>query len=399
MAFPKLVHIIIGNGVAGITAASELARRQAGEIIVYSQEPYHYYFRPRLPFFIAGETSLEELFVHPPSWYEKRGIRVHLNTRVDRILPDRKRIVLHDGTEIAYDRLLLATGSRPFIPPVEGSDGEGIFTLRTLEDAIAIREYASRCEKAIVVGGGLLGLEVARGLQTLGLEVTVLERGPYPLPRQLDPEGAAIFRQLIEDMGIKILTNASIVAIARNRKVHGVRLEDGRELSTDMVLIAAGVRCNSELAAAAGILVDRGIVVDERMRTSAPDIFAAGDVASFNGRSWGIIPVAREQARVAAANMAGEEATYREVVPSNTLKIVGIDLTSVGLTNPGEGFTQLKSADPERGVYKKLVLKGEIPVGAIVIGDRALARRLETIVSSGSPLSLEEARELLGVRD
>jgi len=389
-------HVIVGNGVAGITAATELATRHAGEIVVYTTERYPYYFRPQLPRFLAGELAQERLFARPPAWYDEQGIRVHLGQAVVRLLPDQHRVVLADGSEVAYDRLLLATGAVPAVPPVEGAGRRGVFTLRTLDDALAIREYAARSRHAVVIGGGLLGLEAARGLLGLGLTVTVLEFFSRLMPRQLDEEGAALFRVLVERLGLQVTLNARTQAFLGDEAVQGVRLEDGREIPAQMVLVCTGVRCNADLAAAAGLTVNRGVVVDTRMSTSVPDIYAAGDLASFNGRSWGIIPQARAQALVAAANMAGEEATYEEVVPSTTLKITGIDLTSCGVAVPeGEGFLELRHTDPAAGIYRKLVLQGDVAVGAIVIGDRDAARRFEALTTAHAPLSREEATALV----
>lgn len=389
-------HVIVGNGVAGITAAGELARRQAGEVEIHTAERYPYYFRPRLPYFLAGEIPQDELYVHPPSWYEKRGIKVHLKSKVVRLMPDQKRLLLADDTEIPYDRLLLATGSFSFVPPIEGADKKGVFTLRTLDDALAIKEYASRCQEAVVIGGGLLGLEAARGLRVLGLSVTTLEFFPRLLPRQLDDEGSAIFQRLVEKLGIGVGLKAETKAILGNSEVRSVVLKDGREFPAQMVLIAAGVRSHMELATEAGLQVERGVVVNERMLTSAPDVYSAGDAASFRGRSWGIIPVAGAQALVAAGNMAGDNVLYEEVVPSNTLKIVGVDLTSAGTVVPeGDGFVEIHRSDPEAGVYKKVVIKDDTLVGAIVLGDKALAKKLERMVTGKAKLSREELQSLL----
>ena len=388
-------HIIVGNGVAGVTAAIELARRQAGEIEIYTAERHPYYFRPRLPYLLAGEISQDDLYIRPPSWYEKRGIKVNQETRVARLIPDRERILLADGREVPYDRLLLATGGVSFVPPIEGADKQGVFTLRTLDDALAIQEYASRCQKAVVIGGGLLGLEAARALKVLGLSVTVLEFFPRLLPRQLDGEGSAVFQRLIEGLGIGIALKAETRSIAGDGEVRGVILKDGREFPAQMVLIAAGVRANVGLAAAAGLQTNRGVVVNEDMTTSAPNIYSAGDAASFRGRSWGIIPVARSQALVAAANMAGDNALYEEVVPSNTLKIAGIDLTSAGtVVVEGQELVEIRHSDPEAGVYKKLVMRDDTLVGAIVIGNKALASKLEHLVTRKAKLSREEALNL-----
>jgi nitrite reductase (NADH) large subunit len=389
-------HVIVGSGVAGITAAIELARRDAGEILVYGAEPYPYYYRPRLPYFLAGEIPQEQLYVHPASWYEQRGIQLFPGTAVARLEPDQKRIVLADGRSVPYDRLLLATGGLSFIPPFEGIGQRGVFSLRTLDDALAIREYAGRCQQAVVIGGGLLGLEAARALGRLGLDVTVLEHAPYLLPRQLDAQGAALLQGMIEAMGLHVAVRADTQSIPGNGEARGVLLKDGRQFPAQLVLIATGVRSNIQLAAAAGLAVDRGVVVDASMATSAPDIYAAGDVASFQGRSWGIIPVALAQAAVAAANMAGTPERYQEVTPTNTLKIAGIDLLSVGTVQPeGKGFHELRASSPAGRRYVKLVLERDRLVGAIVIGDRALGRKLEPLVIERARMSLKEAEALL----
>jgi len=389
-------HIIVGNGVAGITAATELARRQAGQIVIYGAEPYPYYYRPRLPYFLAGDITQEQLVVHPDSWYESKGIEIHRGTTVARLSTGQKSIALADGTEVPYDRLLIASGAVSFVPPIEGVDKRGAFTLRTLDDAVAIRDYAARCQRAVVVGGGLLGLEAAKGLKGLGLEVTVLEYTGRLLPRQLDVEGAAVFQGLVKKMGLQVALGADTKAILGDGEAAGVLLKDGREFPAQLVLIATGVRCNSRLAAEAGLPSERGIVVDERMVTAAPDVYAAGDVASFHGRSWGIIPVAMAQAAVAAANMAGESSLYQEVVPSNTLKIAGIDLTSCGTVVPeGEGLVEVRPPAAEKGAYRKLVLKEGTLVGAIVIGNRALARKVEGLVISRARMGRKQALELI----
>jgi nitrite reductase (NADH) large subunit len=389
-------HVIVGNGIAGITAASELSRRQAGTIDVYTEEPYPYYFRPQLPSFLAGEVDRNRVIARDPSWYEERGITVHLSSKVARLLPQRHEIVLTDGTTVPYDRLLLATGAAPFVPPFEGRDKRGVYSLRTLEDALAIREYAANCERAVVIGGGLLGLESARGLKALGLSVSALEFAPYLLPRQLDEKGAAIFRHLVEDLGIDVAVGANTKAIVGDEAVEGVILHDGRTFPAQLVLVAAGVRCDTALAAESGLETDRGVVVDEQMRTSAPDVYCAGDAAWFNGRSWAIIPQAKAQAEVAAANMAGDDAAYEEIVPSTTLKIVGISLTSCGVdVSQDENVAELRRSDVEGGVYKKLVLRDDVAVQAMVIGNRSLARKLEKLVMGRAKMRQEEAAELL----
>lgn len=390
-------HLIVGNGVAGTTAAAELANRHAGEIDVCTAERHPYYFRPQLARLLAGEVTLDKLYARPPSWYKERAIAVHLETEVVHLLPGRKRVVLSSGDEMPYDRLLLAVGGSPAIPPIEGLNRQGVFTLRTIDDALRIREYAARCQEAVVIGGGLLGLEAARGLTALGLTVSALEVAPRLCPRQLDEAGAAVFQRQVEGLGIRVALNAETVAVVGDGTVRGVVLRDGREFPAQMVLIASGVRSNATLAAEAGLRVEQGIVVDEHMRTSAPDVYCAGDSACFHGRSWGIIPQARAQAQVAAANMAGHEAVYEEIVPATTLKIVGIDLKSVGTVMPEKnaGFEEMRHCDAEAGLYSKIVVKNDALVGAIVLGDRALDRELEGLVVGGARMSRDEAHRLL----
>jgi nitrite reductase (NADH) large subunit len=385
--------VIIGNGVAGVTAARILSEEGA-TVEVYSQEAHHYYPRPRLQNFLAGEIELNELPMYPPSWYEERGIAVHLATEVVGLDPAAKRIALADGHQVSYDRLLLATGSRPFVPPIEGVDKPGVFALRTIEDALAIREWAKRAKRAVVIGAGLLGLEAARAFTVLGLEVSVLEQGPYPLRRQLDAEGGALIRELIGAMGIEVVVEASSRAILGNDHATGVLLEDGREIEGDLVLISAGARCNVELAQKGGLEVNQGVVVDEHLRTSAEDIYAAGDVAEFRGRAYGIIPAAIEQARAAARNMLGEEVAYEGTIPSNSLQVVGIDCTSLGVVHPpkGEGYQELRKLEGK--VYKKLVLNDGRLVGAILLGDKKDVAFISRLIRSEADVSRYSERLL-----
>jgi len=406
--------VIIGNGVAGVTAARALSEAGA-EVEVYTQEVHHYYPRPRLQEFLTGEIELEELPFYPPAWYEERDISVYLRAEVVGLDPAWKRINLTDGRQVLYDRLLLATGSRPFVPPIEGVGQDGVFTLRTVEDALAIKKWAAGAKRAVVVGGGLLGLEAARVLMALGLGVAVLEQGPYLLSRQLDAEGGTLLRELIEAMGIEVVLEASSQAILGDGTsplppsipptlggrgagglASGVLLQDGRRIEGDLILISAGVRCNVRLAQEAGLEVKRGVVVDEHLRTSAEDIYAAGDVAEFRGRAYGIIPAAIEQARAAARNMLGEEVAYEGTIPSNTLQVMGIDCTSIGVVNPpaGEGYQELRKS--EGGVYKKLVLQEGRLVGAILLGDKKDIGPISRLVKVGSDVSRYAERLLDG---
>lgn len=365
--------VIIGNGIAGITTAATLAASAPdAKILVYTDETYPYYRRPWLPDFLSGRLDKEELYAYPSEWYSKRHIQVHLGQQVTAIAPSEQHIALSSGEKVRYDKLLLSCGGYSFVPPVTNSSLKGVFTLRTLDEALAIREYASARKSAVVIGGGLLGLEAARGLKGLGLDVTVIEIFPRLLPRQLDEEGAAILTKLIRGMGISIITGATVETILGDKDVAGVRLKDGKEVPAELTLFSAGIRPKLDLAKAAGLNCNRGVVADEHLQTSIPGIFTAGDAAEFKERVFGIIPAAIEQARVAAANMLdpGSKA-YTATIPINTLKVMGIDLTAIGVVNPEEpGYTSYRASDEQRGIYKKLVFKDGALVGTILLGDK-----------------------------
>lgn len=366
-------YVVVGNGVAGVTAAQAIARARPGaDIHIYAVEPYPYYRRPQLPDYIAGVVTEADIFYRPSQWYEQQGLQVHLGTPVVELDPQAHRLRLADGREVPYDRLLLATGGLAWLPPMEGSDRRGVFTLRTLDDARAIRRFALSARRGVVIGGGLLGLETARALRALGLEVTVLEFAPYLMPRQLDREGAAVLETLLRQMEIHPVTGAVTEAILGDGAVRAVRLQDGREFPADLVVCSTGIRPDGALARQAGLAINRGVVVDRHLQTSAPDVYAAGDVAEWNGIVYGIVPAAVEQARGAAANMVTPGSTsYSGTLPATTLKVVGAELTSLGeCTMESDDLVQLRRADPQAGRYRKLVLRDGRIVGAILLNER-----------------------------
>lgn len=381
---------IVGNGVAGVTAAQTIVRAHPGaDVHIYAAEPYPYYRRPQLPDYIAGLVTEADIFYRPSEWYEQQGIHVHLNLPVVELDPQAHRIRLADGSSVPYDRLLLATGSQAWIPPTEGVNRRGIFTLRTLDDARVIRHFAQSVRRGVVIGGGLLGLETARALRVLKLEVTVLEIAPYLMPRQLDREGAYVLETLIQNMGIRTLTGVVVEALLGNGTVRAVRLKDGREIPTDMVIYSAGIRSDVTLARQAGLAVNRGVVVDAYLQTSAPDVYAAGDAAEVNGIVYGIVPAAIEQARAAAANMVTPgSVTYTGTLPATTLKVVGAELTSLGeCTAESDDLLQLRRADPQAGRYRKLALRSGRIVGAILLNERENVSPIRQLMDRGTDVS------------
>ncbi|MFB0501542.1 MAG: NAD(P)/FAD-dependent oxidoreductase [Candidatus Bathyarchaeia archaeon] len=365
--------VIVGSGVAGVTASRTIRESDSkAKISVYTDEKHLYYPRPRLYEVLSGEAKPQKICMFSEQWYEKRGIKVHLNKKVLSIKTAKKELLLEDRSRVNYDKLLLTNGAHPFIPPIKGAEKTGVFTLRSIKDALTIKEYTKKTRKAIIIGGGLLGLEFAASLRKLGQRVEVVEIFPRLLPRQLDQDGATILKDRIETRGVNITLGVRTEKILGKKTVSGILLDDGKKLSGDLVLISAGVRSNKYLAVEAGIKVEKGVVVDQYLQTSVNDVYAAGDVAESEGRVYGIIPAAMEQAKIAAVNMLEKEKqVYKGTIPSNTLKIVGIDLTSMGLVNPeGPQYEEIKKIDREKGAYKKIVLEQGKIVGAIILGDR-----------------------------
>lgn len=365
--------VIIGCGVAGVTAAKVLKQNAPEtEVTVYTDENHLYYPRPRLYEILSGEKKPQEIYSYAKESYDQLGIKVQLRKKVLSINAASKELTLEGGLKTSYDRLLLANGARAFVPPIKGVEKTGSFTLRTVEDAVAIKHYAKKGKKAIVIGGGLLGLEFAACLRKLGQQVEVVEARPTLLPMQLDQDGSAILEDDLRGLGVDAVLGVKTTEILGKEAVVGVSLDNGKEISGELVLISAGVKPNIKLAEDAGIKVNRGVVVDEYMRTSANDVYAAGDVLEFHGQVYGIIPPAIEQANVASANMlGGEKSVYNGTIHSTTLKIANISLFSMGLVNPeGSHYEEIKRIDKQEGVYKKMVLDQGKIVGAIFLGDR-----------------------------
>jgi nitrite reductase (NADH) large subunit len=375
--------VIVGNGLAGTMAAKSVRELdpEAG-IDIFAEEKYAYYPRPNLIEFLAGRLPYEKLFAFPEIWSSRQRIGLHFDERVAKIRPDERTIETGSGGVFPYDTLLLASGARAAVPPLTGSGLKGVFVLRTLDDALAILDRLRTHTHVAVLGGGLLGLEIARAIRGRGAEVSVVEFFDRLLPRQLDPEAAGILKHEIERTGISVRVGAISREILGPEEVRGIRFESGDELEADLVVIAAGVKPDLALAKDAGLIVERGVVVDDRLRTSRPEIFAAGDVAEHRGRVYGIIPASFEQARAAAHNMLGMDMPYAGTVPSNTLKVAGLFVTSVGEVNPeARGYEVIVRSVPEQGLYKKVVLKEGRLVGAIWMGTKKGATEIGRFVA------------------
>ena len=382
---------IVGNGAAGIEAARAVRRSLAdARIHLFSREPYPFYSRLYLTSYLAGEKKRGELFVYPPEWYETHGIIQHLGEEIIRIVPQ-ERELLSSQDVLRYDRLILCCGARAFRPSLLGEENGGVFSLRGLDDADAILRYLENVSDVAVVGGGVLGLEAAAAFARHGKKVRVFERSRKVMSRQLDETASGLLIRELERQKIAVHLHADVVEITGNGRVTGLRLRSGERFPAQMVLLSVGIWPNVLLAEEAGLHVNRGVVVDKTLRTSDPFIFAAGDVAEFEGKIYGLWTVSAEQGRIAGQNACGQEAVhYRGSVPSTVLKVVGPELTSVGQYEARHGGeSEVVWLDESSGQYRKLVLRDGRIIGGIVIGDNRLAAAIERAVKAGTEVPAE----------
>jgi nitrite reductase (NADH) large subunit len=392
-------YAVIGAGVAGSNACQAIRELDAkGEIHVFTDEAYPFYTRIRLPELVSGRAAPERLVLKGEAWFRDHKIDLHLKERVQEIQREPFIVVTVRGRYPA-DRLLLATGGYSFVPPISGADLDGVFTLRTMADALQIAARAQRSETAMVIGGGLLGLEAGNGLRLRGLEVHVAEIFDRLLPRQMDPTGARILQRIMEGMGFRFYLGVQSKEIQGERgRARQLVLGDGRVLESDMFLISAGVRPHLDLAKQLDLKIGRGILVDDRMQTSAAGIYAAGDAVEHLGVYYGIWPAAEEQGRVAGVNMASGEALYEGTVLSNQLKVVGIDLVSAGEIDAEGKLESEVVSDPERGVYRKVVYEDDRIAGCILLGDVSGQRKILSALKRKVSVGFLKGRVLLDPR-
>ena len=378
--------VVIGTGAAGITAVTELRKLSPEcQLTLIGEEPYDFYNRMNIGKLVSEATSIDKLYMLPRDWAETRGIHALLGVRVAEIRRAQREVVTDAGEHIAYDRLVIATGGRGNVPRTEGFGIDGTFVLRTLDDGVTIQQYLRRrrVRSALVIGGGLLGLEAAYSMTHLGVRVFVLDRNPWPLNRQLDQVAGGLLWQLMKDLGIEVLPNTEARQLTAGPDGHiaAAELTDGRVLAVQACLAAAGVTPDKRIAEAANLVTARGVVVDDRMASSDPDVFAIGDVAEHRGRTYGLWPAAVDHARVAAVNALGGDLRYEGDVPSCKLKVAGVDLLSTGEMKPrGDGF-EIRIEEQGMRRYRKLVIiDGEVR-GGMLIGYPELADRVATAVA------------------
>ena len=388
--------VVVGNGMAGMACLEQiLGHARQFDVTVFGEETHVNYNRVLLSSVLAGEKAADDIVINDLEWYRRHGITLRLGVRIVDVDANEKIVTGNDGSRTPYDTLLLATGSSPWVPPVAGVDKDGVFAFRTLDDTRALLDRASPTTRAVVIGGGLLGLEAARGLQVQGCRVTVVHLLDTLMERQLDTSGGAYLRSKIEALGVNVLLERSTRAILGNGTVTGIEFNDGTTLDADLVVIAAGIRPNVELGRKAGLAVNRGIVVNDFMETSAPDIFAVGECTEHNGVCYGLVAPLFEQGKVLAATMTGNKGpTYTGTVQAAKLKIMGVDVFSAGDWADGEGVEPVRYEDPGVGVYKKLALKDGKLAGVILVGDANDSHRYMAWLRTNADLTCQR-RHLL----
>jgi len=363
--------VIVGNGMAAARLVDELAKTSLGRyaVAVIGEEPRLAYNRVLLSSVLAGETGSHEIELRPADWWRHRGVTVRYGYRVTEIDVGRRELKIEGEESMEYSKLVLATGSTPLRLNLPGADLAGVHTFRDTRDVDLLLTLAAAKRRVVVVGGGLLGLEAAYGLAKAGAPVTLVHLMDRLMERQLDGPAADLLKTLVERKGIRILLNASTARIHGDGHVEAVELADGSRIEADAVIFAAGIKPNAALAKEAGIAVNRGIVVNDVMQTSSPDIFALGECAEHRGTCYGLVEPAYEQARVLARHLAGRPTAYQGSVVSTNLKVSGVSVFSAGDFMGGEGSESLVLTDRRRGTYKKLVIADGRLTGAVLIGD------------------------------
>jgi nitrite reductase (NADH) large subunit len=394
----KMNLVVVGNGMAGIRTIEELLKLDSAlyNITVFGSEPHPNYNRILLSPVLTGEQTLQDIILNDRSWYEEHGITLHTNSTVTQINRARKEVTTDDGRTAKYDRLLLATGSKPFMLPVPGADLEGVITFRDIRDVNLMIEAAGKFKTAVVIGGGLLGLEAANGLAARGMQVSVVHLGASLLDRQLDNPAAALLQSSLRSRGLEFLMERQTAAILGDAQgaVCGIRFKDGSEVATDIVVMAVGIRPNTDLAEAAGIYTDRGIVVNDTLQTYDPSIYAVGECVSHRGMAYGLVAPLFEQAKVAANHLAQFGiGRYAGSTTSTKLKVTGIDVFSAGEFMGGGDTEAITLADPVGGVYKKLVIRDDKLIGACLYGDTVDGAWYFRLIREGK--SIAELREQL----
>ena len=376
--------IILGGGIAGLAAAEEIRKKSKDtHITIISAEKQLPYYRLNLTRYLAQEVNKNNLTIHPHHWYTENRIKLMSGQEAQAIKTATKQVELQDGTVLTYDKLIIAMGAYPFIPPITGSNLKNVVTIRTVEDAEYVLKRLPVTTDCICIGGGILGLETAGAIAKSGMKVTLLESAPWLMPRQLNAQGAAILKQYLAGIHIDVRENTKIKEIMGQDFCQGIMMEGGEIIPAGLVIITAGVKPNTDLAKKTGLEVDHGLVVNHYMQTSDDNIFAAGDITECHSMIYGLWNVAQYQGKIAALNALGIETQFGGVPRSSILKVLGIDLFSIGNISPiDESCYQYAQEEPGR--YFNFFIRDGTLVGSIIIGDNALAIKVKKAVENAA---------------
>ncbi|MBI3583688.1 MAG: NAD(P)/FAD-dependent oxidoreductase [Nitrospinae bacterium] len=384
-------YLIIGNSAAAAGAVEAIRRNdKRNSITIISDEPHHVYSRPLISYLLAGHTKEDKMYYRDENFYKENNVETVFNKRVTAVDTKKKQVILNNkgqgtrgkGQVIDYDKLLIATGGIPFIPPIKGKDRKNVYTFTKWSDAAEILQVSKNVKKAVVIGAGMIGLKAIEGLTAIGIDVTVVELAPEVLSRALDRDASRIVQRKMEEAGVEVITNNEVVEITGKGNVaNGVVLRDKKKIKCDLVIVAIGVIPNTVFIKNSGIKINRGVVVDERMETSVKGVYAAGDVAEALNMLTNekmpipIWPLAYRQGGIAGDNMSGGSFVYKGGFPMNSIEFPGVPTISIGIIDPrGEGYESIVKNDAANGNYKRIIIKNERLVGAILVGadvDRA----------------------------
>ncbi|WP_434727993.1 nitrite reductase small subunit NirD [Acinetobacter sp. PVC-6A] len=397
----KLRLVLIGNGLAGMRCLEDLLDMAPDryEVTVIGEEPWGNYNRIMLSPVLSGEKTIEDIMLHPPQWYDDKGIKFIAGDKAVKIDRPRKVVYTEKGQTVDYDRLILATGSAPFIPPVQGVDLKGVLTFRDIYDVNTMIEYCGSKTNAVVIGGGLLGLEAAYGLKQRGMNVTVLHLMDRIMERQLDGRASQLLRHSIEQKGIQIITEANTEALIgdENGHVKQIRLKDGTVLDADLVVFAVGIRPNIALAQSAGLRCNRGVLVNDTMQTFDPSIYAVGECIEHRGQTFGLVEPLWGQAFICATHLAEHGSlTFKAPTVPTQLKVSGVDVFSAGNFEPKDDYEDIILNDEKRQIYKRIIIQNDRVIGAVLFGDTEDGMWYAELIADQTPVSSFRNKLLFG---
>ncbi|MBE1440756.1 nitrite reductase large subunit NirB [Paenibacillus sp. OAS669] len=391
--------VLIGNGMAGVNAIEQLLKLAPHDydITVFGSEPHPNYNRILLSSVLAGDADIQDIVINDWDWYKDNGITLHAGQTVNHIDTQRKIVKTSSGMTAEYDDLILATGSLPFMLPLPGADKEGVIAFRDIKDCQTMLEASKTYKKAVVIGGGLLGLEAARGLRNLNMDVSVVHIFKYLMERQLDETASRMLQSELEAQGMRFLLEKNTDSILGKKRVTGVRFKDGSEVEADLVVMAVGIRPNVDLAKESGVEVHRGIVVNDYMETNIPNVYAVGECAEHRGVAYGLVAPLYEQGAELAKRLAGVASQgYQGSVVSTKLKVSGVNVFSAGQFSDEPGTRSVRVQDDFEGIYKKVVIKDGKVIGSVLFGDTSDGSKLFAMIRNGEDVTGREKQVLLG---